>query len=570
MQWFRNLKMKQKLVSAFMLIALIVVIVGGIGIINMRKINLSASSMHNYNLKSIETLMELKQNYADIRSDLLKLVYQRNADEKDKLIQDISDLSDKSDSMVTEYEHNLLTKAESGTFNNLKSSIDNYKQARITVVNYVNSGDFASASSYFGNVTSARKVLYNNLTKLITQNSNEADAADNSNDATYLSSLILTSVIILIGFFLALFLGIFIAVMISKELNKVVLFGEALGEGDLSKSINIDSKDEIGYLSEVLNKASENIRVLLSQILDSSGEISATSEELSATTEEISSKMEIINTSTEQISAGAQDLSAVSEEVGASAEEMGASINALSNDAGNAAASSKEIKERASSIKEKAIKNIEDGNAIYEEKSKRILKAIEEGKIVEEVRLMADSIGSIASQTNLLALNAAIEAARAGEQGKGFAVVADEVRNLAEQSSETVEKIQNTVIKVQSAFNNLSSSSNEILDYMAGTVKSSFQLLLDTGVQYEKDADMIHNMADEIASSSKQMAEVVDNVNTAIQTVSASATESAVSSDEIQNSVSEVTASVSDVATSAQNQAELAEKLNSMTHKFKL
>ena len=135
-----------------------------------------------------------------------------------------------------------------------------------------------------------------------------------------------------------------------------------------------------------------------------------------------------------------------------------------------------EIKKHAIDIRNKAEKDIEIGNAIYISKRENIIKAIEEGKIVKEIKVMADGIASIAEQTNLLALNAAIEAARAGEQGRGFAVVAEEVRKFAEQSSGTVTQIQDMVIQVQFAFNNLSNSGQDVLNFIVNNVKPSQKL----------------------------------------------------------------------------------------------
>ena len=106
-------------------------------------------------------------------------------------------------------------------------------------------------------------------------------------------------------------------------------------------------------------------------------------------------------------------------------------------------------KERAIEVKNNGIISIEETRKLYNEKKKKGLRAIEDGKIVENIKVMADTISSISEQTNMLALNAAIEAARAGEQGKGFAVVAEEVRKLAEQSSLAVPNIQDTIVKVQ-------------------------------------------------------------------------------------------------------------------------
>lgn len=199
-----------------------------------------------------------------------------------------------------------------------------------------------------------------------------------------------------------------------------------------------------------------------------------------------------------------------------------------------------------------------------------ILKAIEEGKIVRDVKVMADSIGEIASQTNLLALNAAIEAARAGEMGKGFAVVADEVRSLAEQSSEAVSSIQEMVHKIQNAFDNLSKSGQEVLDYLENSVKPSYELLKNTGIQYEKDAEFVNNIASDIASSSEQMKEVINQINFALESLSATAVESATSSEDILVSINEVTLAIAEVAKSSQSQSETAETLGELSQKFSI
>lgn len=280
--------------------------------------------------------------------------------------------------------------------------------------------------------------------------------------------------------------------------------------------------------------------------------------------------MQSSSESTEKIAKGTQDLSATTEEVNASMEEIGISTNNLASKADESATSASEINKRAIGIKEKATESMKQNNIIYEEKKTNIIKAIEDGKVVEDVKMMADSIGIISEQTNLLALNAAIEAARAREQGRGFAVVAEEVKKLAEQSSEAVTKIQNMVTQVKNAFDALSSSGEDMLDYMINSVKPSYTLLLDTGIQYEKDAEFVINMATEISNSTKQMNEVVEQVNLAVQGVSSTAEESATDSEEVLASISEITKAVEQVAESAQDQAELAQNLNDLVQRFKI
>ncbi|MEA4826855.1 MAG: methyl-accepting chemotaxis protein, partial [Clostridium sp.] len=167
-------------------------------------------------------------------------------------------------------------------------------------------------------------------------------------------------------------------------------------------------------------------------------------------------------------------------------------------------------------------------------------------------------------------LNAAIEAARAGEHGKGFAVVADEVRKLAEESSSTASSIQNVINQVKVAFENMSTNTLDILEFIENKVKPDYQLLVETGVQYEKDALFVSNMSEEIATASKLMSDSIENVSNAIQNVSATAEEAAASSEEILGSILDTSSDIEIIAKSVQEQVGLAQKLNNMVRRFKV
>ncbi|WP_238900383.1 methyl-accepting chemotaxis protein [Clostridium sp. YIM B02500] len=570
MIWFKNLKISHKLISTFIFVSILVCIVGFIGLYNMNIINNNATSMHDYNLASINNLTTLKQNISDIRSDLLKLAYQRNVSEKDTVKKDIKDLIDENNDLIKIYESTLISESEKPAFSNLKENFNKYVDLSNSIIKYVDENNFSEADENYSKVTETRKNIYLSMDELIKNNVNQADASYSENNSTFKRSLYITISIILISLLLAVILGLSISFMISKQVKRVLIFAEAIGSGDLTKTITVDSKDEIGNLSMALNNAKENIQNLIVEIMNSSSDISATSEELSATTEEIASKMEIVNESTEHISKGVQDLSATTEEVTASTEEISSAINSIAKDAENSLASVNEIKERAYNIRNKSSKSIEESNLIYDKNRLNILESIENSKIVSEVRIMANSIGSIAEQTNLLALNAAIEAARAGEHGKGFAVVADEVRKLAEQSSNAVYNIQTMVSQVEASVESLSKSGQDVLEFMADNVKPNYELLMNTGIEYEKDSEFISNIIDKSATSSKQMDEVIMQISGAIQNVSSVAQESASNTEEILNSITEVTFALSDVTKSAQSQAELSQKLNEMIQRFKI
>jgi len=570
MAWFKNLKIAKKLILAFITVSILVGIIGIIGLFNMNKINSNAASMYNYNLASINNLTTIKQNFSDVRSDLLKLVYQKNAGEKDSIKGDINDMFSTNNKLISTYEKSLLSQSEKSDFSDLKNNFSSYIEISNSVIKSVDENNYVEAADTFSKITEVRKKVYSDMDKLIKNNVNQADEAYKENNSTYTNSLFITSFIVILSFAVAILLGVFIAIMISKQVKEALSFAEAFGKGDLTRNIKIDSKDEIGNMLKELNVARDNIKNLIIEIMNGANDISATSEELSATTEEISAKMEAVNESTTEIASGVQDLSATTEEVSASAEEINGTADILLEDAKSASTSVNEITNRAVKVKNEAAESIEKGNLIYEESRSNILKAIEDVKVVEEVKTMADSIGSIAEQTNLLALNAAIEAARAGEHGKGFAVVADEVRKLAEESAEAVTRIQSMVLQVEAAVKNLSQSGQQVLEFMGSNVKPNYELLMNTGVQYEKDAGFMLELINKFHSSSTQMNGATMQINGAMQNVSAVAEESANGTEEIMSSVHEVTAAITEVAKSSQSQAELSQKLSEMVQKFKL
>lgn len=579
---YNNLKMSTRLLSLAIFLAIFIGAVGYIGVYNMDKINSKATLLHDYNLVTIEQVNTFRQNYSDIRTALIKMVYKERKDkgEDEEVVTEIADLTKKNEVLfvkikdTNEKMSGSKSKADQEKdkiiLEKIEDSSNRYLATGKKAVDFGVAKNFKSAAVQLSGASKDRASLFEGIDELNAGSVKEADSFYSVNNITFKGSRMLIIAITILGFVCSIILGLFIALAISRQLKKVVGFAGDLGNGDLTKNIDIDSKDEIGDLAKALNRAKDNMKSLISEIIISSSDISAASEELSATSEEASSKMDIVNESTEHITNGIQDLSATTQEVSASTQEIENTTVALINKANDSFKSAVEIKKRAVEIKVKATQNIEQGNAIYEKNRTNILKAIDDGKVVKDITIMADSIGAIADQTNLLALNAAIEAARAGEMGKGFAVVADEVRSLAEQSSQAVANIQSMVNKIEEAFNNLSKSGQEVLDYLETGVKPSYQLLMTTGVQYEQDAEFVNNMASDIASTSKQMKEVIDKVTRAIDNLSATTGKSATNTEDISNSINEITIAIGEVASSAQSQAETSQKLIDVTNRFNI
>ena len=570
MQWFNDLKIIKKLVAAFVLVALLIGIVGFIGIYNMTNINKNIHNIYNNDLVGINSLNNLKINLSQARIDTVLATDPKNKIQLQNLKNDLTSLVTKNDALILAYKPTILTDLDRQQFTEFQKLFASYSIFRDNVLKNVYKGDYATANTLFQGSASISNDMFTILDKEIKLAEDAAKVNYVNSVASYNSAYVQILVIIVLGLLIAIALGVIIAISISRQLNKVLIVTKALEENDLSKTVDLCNKSEIGILASALNKAITNLRNLISEIADSATDISATSEELSSTTQEISARMEIANESVRQVSVGAEQLSATTQEVNAITESIANNVADVTAKANNGNNIAKEIETKARQVKKTAENNASTTNKIYIEKQESILKAIADGAVVSEVKIMADEIGNIASQTNLLALNAAIEAARAGEQGKGFAVVADEVKKLAQASAATVKRIQVVTEKVEKAFHNLSINTQDVLNFMDSKVKPDYALFVDTSKQYGEDSRVFNKLTANISDSMIIVNETVLEINKAIENVSATAVESVASSEEILASVNESNMAIQEISKASQDQAILAQKLNDMVQKFKL
>lgn len=568
-----NVKWKVKLTLGFLILTCLVGVVGYIGVRNLTIINNGGRMIYSDNLIAIEDLNHIRTKFLENISTTIRFYSTTDQAKQQALKQQIVADSESNNKTEQDYEKsfsNALSATEKQIYNDFKSSQADYRDKRTKLIQQVEAGNLLEAGALLEQSLQANDKALSNLDQLITTSEQEASQLEASNQSIYEHTRVIMLSLIGLSIALALIIGLYLSRNLTRRLGNIVGLAESLSEGDLTRQLTIYGQDELGQVGLSINKATGNMKKMVSEIMDSCQIMNAHSEELSATMEELSASMQIIQQSTEQIAQGSEELSASTEEVGDSTFEIQGFTRKLTGKADEGQHNASDIKERASDVRIRGTRAVNDAETMYKDKESKVKKALEEAKVFGEIKVMAETIGGIAEQTNLLSLNASIEAARAGEAGRGFAVVADEVRKLAEQSQLAVRNIHQVISNVQIAFDNLMLNTQELLGFIETKVRPDYEAYAKTGAQYEEDSDFVDEMSQEIASSTHAMSEIIQQISSAIQNVTATAQESAASSEEISTSIAQTTMAVEQVNSSAQAQAELAGKLSELVGRFKV
>jgi len=430
---------------------------------SMKAINKGSEHIYNHNLISIQTLAQIQKNVISMKGELEVILLKKNATVTQVKIEKVTSLLNENNKLLIQYNKvNIISKQDKNN-TQLNSTNNNSTKLIAGLLDLISENKFEQTDSLFETFNAVSSNLDNNLQNLIIIHKESAKTTSLNNKILFNKSSIIIIAITLSGFIIAILLGILISGFISKGLNKSVDFAENLSEGNLTKIIDINLNDEVGILSKALNKACRNTKKLVVSIIEQVNKVNTYSRDIHISTGEISADIQSVNQSTYKINSGINHINIAVNNISKLSQEMISSIELVSDKAVHTSSISKEIKERATNVKSRTLESKKIVSSIYVEKQTKILSAIENGKVVKEIKVMSDLIDNIAKQTKLLSLNASIEAARAGEQGRGFVVVAEEIGKLAKLSTDTVSDIKNIVNLVEEAFSYLGDSSNEVL-----------------------------------------------------------------------------------------------------------
>ncbi|SOC13385.1 methyl-accepting chemotaxis sensory transducer [Ureibacillus xyleni] len=528
MTWLNNLRIANKLKMLSGLTIVFLLIVGLVGVFYMNKMSDQTTDMYENQLLPIKWLNDIRAQSRANEALVKEIILTQDEADRANLINQVKERAQNIQEYFALYKETNLTDYEQERIGIISEEIQRIGANREQLYKILETGTSEDAFAYYkSNLVTPLTTLNTTLQDVAEYLSDRADETLDvmqSEEKTALTIMI--SVIVIASIIFAL-LSTVISKAIVNPLKDVVDVMKEAEKGDLTVRVNYESKDEIGRMVVSFNQLTESTRIAMEKVVNSANELAASSQQISASTEEIAS--------------GSQQQA---QDATASAAMMAEMTNVVEDVAQNA--------EQAALLAENTMNEAKQGGVVINDAIQG-MRAIRESiyelsNKSEQIGEIVEVIDDIAEQTNLLALNAAIEAARAGEAGKGFAVVADEVRKLAERSSKATKEISELVNIIQENTKD-SVRSVEVGSEKAEKVDSTFNDILQlVGHSASK--------VTEIAAANEQQTAQAEEVQQAVSSIAA-VTE-------------EISAGLQETAATAETLAEMAESLNQLTAQFKI
>ncbi len=398
-----------------------------------------------------------------------------------------------------------------------------------------------------------------------------ADSRISEASILFTASMIISIIFIVVAILMILVVSLSIvkpAKDATVQLNRIINDIENQN-GDLTQRIYVKTQDEVGQLVSGINNFIDQLQMIMKKIQISSNNMEAhvgdinqnirqsesSASDVSATMEEMSASMEEISVTLDQITQGSQNVLELAKDMRGREQEGSGLVS--------------EIRNKAQSFRTEAVNSKKNTVGMMTSNRELLEVAIENSRSVEKINSLTSEILSISSQTNLLALNASIEAARAGDAGKGFSVVADEIRVLADNSRDTANNIQHISVAVTQAVEELARDANEMLNFIDTAVLVDYDKFVDIASQYHDDADSIDGMLGDFNHKSQNLEETISQITSGIDGINTAVEENTQGVTIVANNTSHLVESLAGIRERAENNKEISDELKVEVHLFK-
>jgi len=514
----RNLNIAPRAFLGFAFIALLVIALGVFAVSRMTVIRQASIDMDSTQLPSVTHLSVVTENVLRMRILSFRVLVNREPASLQEAQTRIAVLVDKVRKAQASYAALPAGPEERETYQTFSTTLDHYLQAQNQMIELSRQDKLDEMRTLINTrIKEGTDQMGEQLNKLIAINTADAKTAAIKAGEHYDSAVTGIIIVAVIAALATVLLAWLLTRSIVTPLNRAVQAAQTIADGNLSKTIEVDGKDEATQLLQALATMQTNLRKTIEQIAGSATQLGAAAEELSAVTEEASRGLQQQNNEIEQAATAVNEMTAAVEEVARNA----VSTSEASNQSTQAA---REGRDQVV----KTVDAIQTMTHDVQSTAQMIEGLAAQGRDIGKV---LDVIRAIAEQTNLLALNAAIEAARAGEAGRGFAVVADEVRGLAQRTQKSTEEIEGLVAGLQNGTQQVSA----VMSNSRALTDSSVALTRKAGASLEnitRTVSNIQSMNQQIAAAAEQQSAVAEEISRSIINVRDVSEQTAAASDE--------------------------------------
>jgi methyl-accepting chemotaxis protein len=436
MTWFRNLKVATKLYVAFFCILLLSALLGGFAIYQLARVNGSAVELGTNWMPSINILAEMDHHLQSFRRSELQHVISTAKDEMDRYEKRMEQSMEALNQADAAYVKMISSPEEQKLHDEYLKSLGLFMQVHKTFLGLSRQNKNVEALALLrGDSIKYLTETEDLLEKDIQLNKKGGEDEYSKSTRIYATSRTMIIGVLVVCIVTGLVLAYVIARMIAVPLAAGAEVAGRIADGDLTARVEVTSHDETGQLMAAMKHMVDNLRDMITKTVDISTGIASASNQLHSTSA--------------QIATGAEEVASQTNTVATASEEMSATSTDIASNCSMAAEASRKTADSATAGAAVVQETI-TGMGVIADRVRETSKTIEAlGSRSDQIGAIVGTIEDIADQTNLLALNAAIEAARAGEQGRGFAVVADEVRALAERTTKATREIGEMIKAIQ-------------------------------------------------------------------------------------------------------------------------